>query len=101
MKHWLIAYDHRDGRLLMCDEYDDGHESGQQAIRDRFEWERYFDDLDVEVVVLGADSLDTVKRTHRRYFAGSSAQNIPALWRMTLPPGLAHFLIAAGARRAR
>ena len=64
MPHWLIAYDRRPGRLLMCDEYADG----QKAIRDRFTWERYFAGLDVEVVVLGADSLETLRQTHGRYF---------------------------------
>lgn len=63
-KHWLVIYDRTAATLLACDEYDDG----QRAIRHRFEWERYFTGLDVEIVVLGADSLDTVKRTHSRYF---------------------------------
>lgn len=48
----------------MCDEYGDG----QKALRHRFDWERYFAGLDVEIVVLGGDSLEAIKRTHSRYF---------------------------------
>jgi hypothetical protein len=66
MGHWLIIHDRSTGRLLTCDEYQDGG----LAIRHRFEWERFYAGCDdAEVVVLSAASLDAVRATHGRYFA--------------------------------
>lgn len=65
MSHWLIVYRRSAGTLERCDEYVDG----RQALADRFTLEReHRGDPDVEVVVLGADSLETLKVTHGRYF---------------------------------
>jgi hypothetical protein len=63
-KHFLIIYDRSQGELLECREY----VSGNRAMTRRFKVERLRPDL--EVVVLSADSLDTVKQTHSRYFSG-------------------------------
>ena len=66
MKYWLIVYAKRSGRLLRCKEFSDG----QEALRRRFTAERvYAGNPDLEIVVLGADSLDALKVTHSRYFA--------------------------------
>lgn len=63
--NWLIVYRRKRGELLRCEEYADSAE----AIAERFRLEReHPGDRDLEIVVLGADSLETVKRTHRRYF---------------------------------
>jgi hypothetical protein len=73
--NWLIIYDRRGARLLACDSFSDS----QRALRHRFGWERYFAGLDVEIVVLGTDSLDTVRRTHSRYFAGVTDEALHSL----------------------
>jgi hypothetical protein len=70
VKHWLIVYDRTKGELLRCTEYRSDL-SGELAILDRFAVERAHPEL--EVVVLGGDSLDTIKRTHSRYFANEAA----------------------------
>lgn len=46
---------------------DSGH---RDAIKLRFERERVRTDTDVEIVSLVSDSLETIKKTHSRYFAG-------------------------------
>jgi hypothetical protein len=67
MKHWLIVYERNPGKLLRCDEYSDSH----AALQERFTIERIRGgDTNLEIVVLGG-SLDTIKRTHSRYFAGA------------------------------
>ena len=63
MTHWLIIYNRPRGELLSCDEYADG----QAALAERFRLERDAHP-DIEIVVLGADSLEALKVTHGRYF---------------------------------
>jgi hypothetical protein len=64
VNHWLIVYERDRGALLRCDEYSDSHE----ALRERFKIERsHPGDTNLEVVVIGG-TLDTIKRTHSRYF---------------------------------
>lgn len=63
MKHWLIIYNRREGRLLSCDPFEDS----RAALAERFRLECDAHP-DVEIVVLGADSLETLKVTHGRYF---------------------------------
>lgn len=67
MKLFLIVYDRRAGRLLYQREF--GPEERDEALRERFsreDAEKHH--AEVEVVLLGADSLETLKRTHARYF---------------------------------
>lgn len=61
--NWLIIYHRRRGALLSCDPYEDG----QEALAGRFRLERDAHP-DVEIVVLGADSLEDLKAMHGRYF---------------------------------
>jgi hypothetical protein len=61
--YFLLEYHRPSGELRTLVEYSDGHE----AMEHRFALERD-NDRDVEVVVLCAESLDTIKQTHSRYF---------------------------------
>lgn len=45
----------------------DGHRA---AMRRRIELEESRQDPDIEIVSLNSDSLDTVRKTHARYFEG-------------------------------
>lgn len=67
MQQYLLVYNRRRGRIIR-------HRSFSQpgpALEARFEAEREFrDEPDIEVVVLGADSWDSLKHTHARYFKG-------------------------------
>lgn len=75
IRHWLIVYFRPTGDLIRCQEYSDG----QEALDERFKVERAFSKTqfakDTEAVVLGADSLDTLRRTHSRYFAREGQQS--------------------------
>jgi hypothetical protein len=65
--HWLIIYNRRtsDCRIEEC-------RDGADAMQARFGAERAFSDRpELEIVALGAASLDTIRRTHSRYFSGT------------------------------
>jgi len=65
MAYWLIEYRRSTGELTQCSPYADA----KVAQMLRFSLEDFWRaDPDVEVVVLGADSLEQLKATHARYF---------------------------------
>jgi hypothetical protein len=69
MNHYLVVFDRSKGAVVHRQSYADP----RKALDARFEAEReHRDDPDIEVVVLGADSWDALKRTHGRYFKGFS-----------------------------
>ena len=63
IKHFLIIYNRRSGDRRLTDYAD-----AAQAIRARLEAESGSSNPDVEIVVIGAASLDDLKVTHSRYF---------------------------------
>jgi hypothetical protein len=66
VRNFLLVYNRTQGRLLEMVEYADSSE----ALRARFDAERlHRGDPSIEVVVLRADSEETMRRTHTRYFA--------------------------------
>lgn len=65
MKYFLLAYDRPRGEILSEDEF----ATWQDGMAARFAAERaYVDRPDIEVVLLGAESRDALRKTHRRYF---------------------------------
>jgi hypothetical protein len=79
IKHFLIVYDigrrHADVR-----HFDTDYDAAQRAYAD-LEWE-VRDDPNIDAVLLSADSLETVKRTHSSYFGTGKR------FERLLPPGL-------------
>jgi hypothetical protein len=70
MKQFLLVFDRLEARLLSCRSYDER----AAALRARFAAERmHADNPNVEVVVLGAESDEALKRTHARYFIGTES----------------------------
>ena len=66
MRYYLLVYRRSAGRLEDCQDLGPDRES---ALKLRFERERRESaDRDVEVVLLGAPSLEALKSTHSRYF---------------------------------
>lgn len=66
MPHFLIVYDTHQGKLLRAVET---FQDFQEAFQSRLALEReHSPDDAVEIVVVDAPSLATVKRTHARYF---------------------------------
>jgi hypothetical protein len=64
MTSLLLIYDRRRGELLEEREFSDRSE----ALQARFAAEREGRPSHVEIVVLNADSAETIRRTHSRYF---------------------------------
>lgn len=63
----LIVYDRSSGRVIFQREY--APEQREEALRERFSREEAEKQKpEIEVVLLSADSLGTLKRTHSRYF---------------------------------
>ena len=66
MKDFVLIYNRISGALRLS-EFDDPAE----AVRVRLEREKEFrDDPNTEVVLITAESLDDIKKTHSRYFLG-------------------------------
>lgn len=71
IKHFLLVFDHSAGRLLEMIPFG---EDSDKALAAYAECEvKHRDRKDVEIVLIGSDSLDTVKLTHANYFDGSVA----------------------------
>lgn len=68
MKHFVIVFNRSKGEIVdSVIEFGDGDRAA--ALAKRFELERMYSDRpEVEVVSLGAASLEDLKRTHTRYF---------------------------------
>lgn len=69
--HFLLVFDHGAGRLI---EQIDFGTDGPRAVREYSAKEReYSDRKDIEIVLVGSDSIETVKMTHANYFDHSIA----------------------------
>ncbi|QGG96742.1 hypothetical protein [Actinomarinicola tropica] len=69
IQHFLLVFDHQAGSLIQTREYG---EDADAAIAAYAATEAEFGDRkDIEVVLIGSDSFETVKRTHANYFDGS------------------------------
>ena len=65
MKHFLLIFDHKNRVLEATQEFHDGGDAARAyAVAERAAGDR----PDVEIVLVGSDSLDTIKRTHGQYF---------------------------------
>lgn len=71
-RYYLLIYDRGARRLVRRDEFTDV--ALATAEYDRVEREHLADEA-VEIVLLGADSLDTLKRTHGHYFGEPAETN--------------------------
>jgi hypothetical protein len=69
--HFLLVYDRSAGQLLERQAFP--QERAGEALRARFDCERrYADRPSIEVVVIGAESEEGLRRTHASYFATPS-----------------------------
>lgn len=75
MRYFLLVFDRDAGSIVELREYDAADR--RAALEDRFARERDLQaDQNIEIVVLGARSLEDLQRTHSRYF--NSAREIVA-----------------------
>lgn len=70
LRHFLLVYDLRAQRLISQRQFDDGAEAA--AAYSALEAENQ-GRADLEIVLVGADSIETIKRTHAHYFDPSGA----------------------------
>lgn len=73
MKFFLLVYDRTAGRLLDMREFSEAQRTeaaAERIARELAERGR----PDIEVVLLGAESLDALKKTHSRYFGIPGSQ---------------------------
>ncbi|MDR2975303.1 MAG: hypothetical protein LBV00_11445 [Propionibacteriaceae bacterium] len=66
IQHFLLVYDHKRGYLIETIEFGTDADA---AVREYSALEsKYRDDPAMDIVLVGSDSLDTIKVTHRNYF---------------------------------
>ena len=71
--HFLLTYDSRTGQLGV-QQFDDPSE----ATAAYGEAERaHLDDRELEIVLIGSDSLETIRQTHGHYFSNGAAVRLP------------------------
>jgi hypothetical protein len=69
MQHFLIIYSHKNQTLISAPRvFSDDQVDAATAAYQESEAE-YRDSSDVEIVLIGADSIETIQRTHGHYFA--------------------------------
>jgi hypothetical protein len=67
MHQFLIVYERAAGRIVRLQEFDEAERD--DALAQMFRYEReHLGNPDIEIALLGAESLDVIKRTHGRYF---------------------------------
>lgn len=71
IKHFLIVFDHHAGRMVQLEEFGENSEAAVAAYAAKEQELR--DQDDIEIVLIGSDSLETVRLTHANYFDGSVA----------------------------
>lgn len=78
MKHFVIVYDRHSGNVIETVEFSEAERG--LALKERFARELTFrGQPDVEVVSLGAESIEDLERTHTRYFKDELRKRAAAL----------------------
>jgi hypothetical protein len=67
--HFLLVYDFTKQRLVYEGRFDDAEEAGTEYARLEAE---YRGNPDYEIVLVGADSIETIRTTHGHYFDGDA-----------------------------
>lgn len=71
LKHFLLIFDHEQGRLLEDIRFNEDSDAAVAAYAQK---ELEYRDRDlIEIVLIGSDSLETVQLTHANYFDGTVA----------------------------
>ncbi len=74
--HYLVVFDGPGRRLLRCERFED-EDAGLTAYAAAEE--EYHGRAGIEVVLLGSDSLETIRRTHGQYFESADTPDLPTL----------------------
>lgn len=76
LTHFLLVYDLRQQRLVDVRKFIDATEATDAYGQAELE---HLGDKDCEIVLVGADSLDTIRKTHGHYFTKAGAVTLPEL----------------------
>lgn len=71
MVHFLIVFDHANEQLVQAKPYDDANEAAADYARLE---EKHRGDHRLEIVLVGADSIETIHRTHGHYFQDAESR---------------------------
>ena len=72
IKHFLVIYDPATGDVAV-ESFESDYDAAQAAYS-RAEQKSSEKQDDLDIVLLGADSLETIKQTHSSYFSGRGRQ---------------------------
>ncbi|OPX17019.1 hypothetical protein [Gordonia sp. i37] len=72
IKHFLLVFDHARAELLDVQEFGSDGRLAMQTYAEK-EREHLKSGDSIEIVLIGSDSLDTVRLTHANYFDGTVA----------------------------
>lgn len=75
IKHFLLLYNEDERKLERFEEF----ASGEEAALAYAELEAEYRDKPVQIVLVGADSIDTIRLTHSHYFGGAGDALAPFL----------------------
>lgn len=71
IQHFLLVFDHVQGHLIQEEHF---HEDGPAALAAyALKESEYQGDRSVEIVLIGSDSIETVRLTHANYYDGTVA----------------------------
>jgi len=76
--HYLLVYDHKQEKLLEAKEFTNAAEAA--AAYAELE-ANHREDSNLEIVLVGADSLETIRLTHGNYFDGETPAALDRLAR--------------------
>lgn len=73
IRHFLLVFDHGTGRLI--EEQDFGTDSARAVRKYGEKEDEYKGRQDIEIVLVGSDSIETVRMTHANYFDDTIAMS--------------------------
>jgi hypothetical protein len=72
LQHFLLIFDHSQDKLVSADSF----KSAAEALQAYSKAEReHAEAKNLEIVLIGSDSIETVQRTHANYFEGKKAKS--------------------------
>lgn len=71
VQHFLLVFDHKQAKLIDVQEF--GADSERASTAYRAAEIAHHDSTDVDIVLVGSDSIDTVRLTHANYFDGTAS----------------------------
>lgn len=74
MKHFILVFDHRTDELVFQTEFDADVRAATEKYKELEV--KYRDQMSIDVLLVGSDSIDSVRITHSGYFSGFSAGKI-------------------------